>query len=43
MRYSYPAEVITAAEEAAAWLYEVVSAHAEPFGSAYLGWLAKVC
>ena len=43
VRYSYPAEVITAAEDAAAWLYEVVSAHAEPFGSAYLGWLAKVC
>jgi protein associated with RNAse G/E len=43
VRYSYPAEVITAAEDAAAWLHDVVSAHAEPFGSAYLGWLAKVC
>ena len=42
VRYSYPAEVITAAERAAAWLREVISANAEPFGSTYLGWLAKV-
>ncbi len=43
VRYGYPAEVVTAARRAAAWLHEVVSARAEPFGSAYLGWLAKVC
>jgi uncharacterized protein len=42
VRYGYPAEVIEAAEQAAAWLRQVISANAEPFGSAYLGWLAKV-
>ncbi len=42
VRYGYPAEVITEAERAAAWLLEVISANAEPFGSVYLGWLAKV-
>jgi uncharacterized protein len=42
VRFGYPAEVISQAEQAAAWLYDAISGGAEPFGSAYLGWLDKV-
>jgi hypothetical protein len=42
VRYSYPAEVIRAAEHAADWLYQAISARAEPFGSHYLRWLDKI-
>jgi uncharacterized protein len=41
-RYGYPAEVITAAERAAAWLRDAISAGAEPFAGAYREWLAQV-
>jgi protein associated with RNAse G/E len=42
VRYGYPAEVISAAERAAAWLLDAVSAKAEPFGGAYRRWLDMV-
>ena len=42
VRYQYPAEVISEAERATAWLVEVISAGAEPFASEYRGWLDKV-
>jgi len=42
VRYRYPAEVISAAERAAAWLLDAISAKAEPFGAAYRGWLELV-
>jgi hypothetical protein len=34
--------VIGAAESAAAWLLDAISAKAEPFGAVYLGWLDMV-
>jgi uncharacterized protein len=42
VRYQYPAEVISAAEQATAWLVEVISAGAEPFATEYCAWLARV-
>jgi uncharacterized protein len=42
VRYGYPAEVISNAEAAAAWLLDAVSAKAEPFGAAYRRWLEMV-
>jgi uncharacterized protein len=42
VRYSYPADVISNAEAAAAWLLDAVSAKAEPFGAAYRRWLEMV-
>ncbi len=42
VRYGYPPEVISHAEQAAAWLLAAVSADAEPFRSVYHDWLAKV-
>jgi uncharacterized protein len=42
VRYQYPAEVISQAEQAAAWLDDAISTRTEPFGSHYLTWLDKV-
>jgi uncharacterized protein len=42
VRYQYPADVITEAERATAWLVEVISAGAEPFATEYRAWLDKV-
>jgi uncharacterized protein len=42
VRYGYPADVISAAERAAAWLLDEISAKAEPFGATYRGWLEMV-
>jgi uncharacterized protein len=42
VRYSYPAEVISNAEAAAASLVDAISAKAEPFGAAYRRWLDMV-
>jgi len=42
IRYRYPADVISNAEAAAAWLLDAVSAKAEPFGAAYRRWLDTV-
>jgi protein associated with RNAse G/E len=42
VRYGYPAEVVTAAEAAAAWLMEAVAGYVEPFGEVSLGWLNRV-
>jgi uncharacterized protein len=42
VRYSYPAEVIRQAEEAAAWLQRTICDRAEPFATVYRAWLEKV-
>ena len=42
MRYGYPPDVISHAEQAAAWLLAAVTAGAEPFGSTSEAWLNKV-
>jgi uncharacterized protein len=42
VRYGYPADVISAAERATAWLLDAISAKAEPFGAAYRSWLEMV-
>jgi protein associated with RNAse G/E len=42
VRYGYPAEVIRAAERAAAWLQEAISGGVEPFGAAFRPWLDQV-
>jgi uncharacterized protein len=42
VRYHYPADVIREAEQAAAWLAEVISAGAEPFATEYRPWLDQV-
>lgn len=42
VRYRYPAEVIDAAEQAAAWLQQEINNGAEPFATAYRGWLDQV-
>lgn len=42
VRYQYPAEVISEAERATAWLVEVISGGAEPFATEYRAWLDKV-
>jgi uncharacterized protein len=39
VRYGYPADVVQAAEQAAAWLLDAVSNGTEPFASEYLAWL----
>ncbi len=41
-RYGYPPQVVVEAEAAAAWLVSAVGQHAEPFGVASFGWLARV-
>jgi protein associated with RNAse G/E len=41
-KYGYPAQVVTEAEAAAAWLVHAITAHAEPFGVASFDWLARV-
>ena len=41
IRYSYPADVISQAEQAAAWLMEAIIIRKEPFAEAYLPWLEK--
>jgi uncharacterized protein len=42
VRYGYPPEVVSQAEETAAWLLAAVTAGAEPFGSVSQAWLEKV-
>jgi uncharacterized protein len=42
VRYGYPAEVISRAEQAARWLQEAISAGAEPFAGAFRPWLDRV-
>lgn len=42
VRYGYPPEVISEAERAAAFLLDVISAKAEPFGAVYQDWLDMV-
>jgi uncharacterized protein len=42
VRYGYPAEVIRQAERTAAWLYQQISAGAEPFASRYRAWLNQL-
>lgn len=42
VRYGYPPDVISHAEQAAAWLLAAVTAAAEPFGSVAEPWLDKV-
>ena len=42
VRYRYPADVVTRAEQAAAWLHQAISAGVEPFGSRYRDWLRRV-
>jgi len=42
IRYGYPADVVSEAERAAAWLHQAISAGAEPFASDYRGWLQRV-
>jgi len=42
VRFGYPPDVISHAEQAAAWLLAAVSAGLEPFGSAAEPWLDKV-
>ena len=42
VRFGYPPDVISHAEQSAAWLVAAVSSGAEPFGSAAERWLDKV-
>ena len=42
VRYRYPDEIISAAEQAAAWLQQEIKDGAEPFATAYRGWLDQV-
>jgi protein associated with RNAse G/E len=42
IRFGYPPDVISCAEQTAAWLLAAVSAAVEPFGSASQAWLDKV-
>ena len=42
VHYDYPADVITQAERAAAWLHEAISTGAEPFASCYREWMQRV-
>jgi uncharacterized protein len=42
VRYGYPPDVISHAEQAAAWLLAAVTAGVEPFGSTSEAWLDKV-
>jgi protein associated with RNAse G/E len=41
-QYGYPAEIVAAAQESAAWLVSAVREHVEPFGVTSFGWLARV-
>jgi uncharacterized protein len=41
-RYGYPADVITQAEQAAAWLHQAITAGVEPFALRYREWLQRV-
>jgi uncharacterized protein len=40
--YDYPAEVISRAERAAAWLAEAIGSGTEPFGTVYREWLDQI-
>ncbi|MFI5906357.1 DUF402 domain-containing protein [Dactylosporangium sp. NPDC051541] len=42
VRYSYPADVVLAAQSSADWLMGAVEQRVEPFGSAYHEWLRLV-
>ncbi len=42
VRYGYPAEVISQARMAAAWLMQAVSDGTEPFASGYQEWLGRL-
>lgn len=42
VRYAYPAEVISQAEQAAAWLHAAISGGKEPFATTYRVWLDQV-
>jgi hypothetical protein len=42
VRYGYPPDVISAAEQSAAWLYDAFRGNAEPFAQVGRGWLARV-
>jgi protein associated with RNAse G/E len=42
VKYQYPAEVISQAQQAADWLYAAISANAEPFAARFLHWLARL-
>jgi uncharacterized protein len=42
VRYSYPPDVVSAAEASAAWLQQAIKAGAEPFATVFHVWLAKV-
>lgn len=42
VRYRYPADVVTQAEQAAAWLHQAISTGVEPFGLHYRDWLQQV-
>lgn len=42
VRYAYPADVISQAEQTAAWLLTAVGDGAGPFGGAYRAWLDQV-
>ena len=42
VRYGYPAEVVSAARDAADWLMDAVGRGAGPFGGAHGRWLARV-
>ena len=42
VRYSYPAQVVRQAEQAATWLQGAIGDGAEPFAGTYLAWLDQV-
>ncbi|MFG1807240.1 DUF402 domain-containing protein [Streptomyces sp. NPDC049040] len=42
VRYGYPADVVTAAEESAGWLMDAVAGARGPFGGAHEAWLSMV-
>jgi uncharacterized protein len=42
VRFSYPPDTISQAEQAAAWLLDAVTNGTEPFGSEYRAWLSKI-
>jgi uncharacterized protein len=42
LRYGYPADVVSNAEQAAAWLQAAIGDGAEPFAGGYHRWLDKV-
>lgn len=42
VRYGYPADVVSNAERAAAWLQTAIEAGHDPFGGRHLGYLAQL-